>query len=661
MEPRRSALIIATDEYGDPKLRRLRAPVRDAEELARVLADETIGGFEVDVLLNEEEYKVRRSLAQFFANRNRDDLLLVHFSCHGLKDDDGNLYFATPDTELEHLDSTSVPSEFVNRQMRKSRSRRIALFLDCCYSGAFSRGAHARAGDGVELAERFDGQGQVVITASNAMEYAFEGEELTGAGTPSVFTTSLVEGLESGSADRDGDNLVSVDELYDYVFDRVRAKTPDQTPSKWTYDLQGELYIAKNPRPRPVSPAELPHDLRSALESPLAGVRIGAVTELERVLLGTNARLASAARLALAALIDDDSRSVSDAAGAVLAQQGTEERAEAPVAEPSQPEPRIEPVPVRPEPLPAAPARSREGGRIRRLLGAADPEATVPRWWRSTWPSPRRAATRAALVGAMLLLGRFFLDWSGNVPQRLSVVLYAFGLPLAIAAAALLVARARAVAPIGSGALAALGLATVLGSRTLGSDSKWDAVSAVGTLAVVVAAVIAVRLAAARSDSEPTRHGSAAPLLAGLGAALWASALFVPWASVYDWTWWVPPASYNGGTVTLAGAGGPQGTLGIALVGIGVAVVGAVLLRAGTRYGLALSGALGATGVLTLLFFGALAAGAIGVEGNDIKLGLGLGLGAGVAILAGAYAAYRAESRQHAVHTAPERAHVLTS
>jgi hypothetical protein len=36
---RREALIIAADRYEDPKLRALRAPARDAQELARVLGD----------------------------------------------------------------------------------------------------------------------------------------------------------------------------------------------------------------------------------------------------------------------------------------------------------------------------------------------------------------------------------------------------------------------------------------------------------------------------------------------------------------------------------------------------------------------------------------------------------------------------------------------
>ena len=43
----------------------------------------------------------------------------------------------------------------------------------------------------------------MVLTASNAMEYAYEGEELHGQGSPSVFTAALVRGLRTGEADLD--------------------------------------------------------------------------------------------------------------------------------------------------------------------------------------------------------------------------------------------------------------------------------------------------------------------------------------------------------------------------------------------------------------------------------------------------------------------------
>src|SRR5215813_10513931 len=98
---RRSALIVASSEYSDPRLRRLRAPAHDADLLAEVLSDSEIGAFEVAVSADEPESIVRRKLAQFFDGRGRDDLLLIHFSCHGLKDEDGSLYFAAPDTDLD--------------------------------------------------------------------------------------------------------------------------------------------------------------------------------------------------------------------------------------------------------------------------------------------------------------------------------------------------------------------------------------------------------------------------------------------------------------------------------------------------------------------------------------------------------------------------------
>jgi uncharacterized caspase-like protein len=198
----RSALIVANGEYSSEKLRRLRAPAHDADALAGVLEDPAIGGFDVDLVLDQPEHVLRRRIARFFAERRREDLRLLHISCHGLNDDEGHLFFAATDTEFDDLDSTALPEDFVRRQMAKSRSGRIALLLDCCYSGAFSRGMAPRGGDGVDLKERFAGRGRAVITASNAMEYSFEGDDLNGEGQPSVFTRAVVKALETGQADR---------------------------------------------------------------------------------------------------------------------------------------------------------------------------------------------------------------------------------------------------------------------------------------------------------------------------------------------------------------------------------------------------------------------------------------------------------------------------
>jgi len=95
----RSALIIANTEYTDPGLAQLTAPGRDAEDFARVLKEKDICAFdEVNVLLNQPEYVVRGSIDEFFDQKKPDDLLLLYFSGHGVRDEYGSLYLAVNTT-----------------------------------------------------------------------------------------------------------------------------------------------------------------------------------------------------------------------------------------------------------------------------------------------------------------------------------------------------------------------------------------------------------------------------------------------------------------------------------------------------------------------------------------------------------------------------------
>jgi Caspase domain len=274
----RAALVVAAYEFEDPRFQRLRSPARDVDALAMVLADPTVGGFTVQSVVNQSNGVVQRELERFFSSRKPDDLLLVYFSCHGVKDSTGRLYFATTNTAFDLLRSTGVSASFVSEQMELTRSKRIVLLLDCCYSGAFIKGFQARGNDSVSVSQ-LEGRGRAVITASRSTEYAFEADELTTENAqPSVFTGAVVEGLSTGAADRNGDGIVTVDELYDFVYDHVRGKVAGQTPGRWV-NLEGELAVARNPHP-PVRPAELPSELRKAVESDVALQRLGAVWQL---------------------------------------------------------------------------------------------------------------------------------------------------------------------------------------------------------------------------------------------------------------------------------------------------------------------------------------------------------------------------------------------
>ncbi len=313
----RRALVVANSRYDDPAFARLRSPTHDAEALARVLGDPAIGGFDVDLLIDADERTIRRGIAAFFTDRDRDDLLLLHFSCHGVKDVAGRLYFAARDTELAMLAATGVPAAFVNDVLAHSPVRRVIIVLDCCYSGAFARGDAVRSGNEVHVGEAFTaGSGRIVLTASSATEYAFEGGDLARSeGRPSVFTSALVRGLETGEADLDGDGEIVVDELYDYVYRAVRANVPEQRPMKWGFGVEGGSPVIA----RSVRPVTLPADILADIGSERVAVRLEAVSELARIGAKGAPALRAAARETLARLADgDDSERVRQAASTAL-------------------------------------------------------------------------------------------------------------------------------------------------------------------------------------------------------------------------------------------------------------------------------------------------------------------------------------------------------
>jgi len=330
------AIIIANTEYTDQGLAKLTAPGKDAEEFARVLNSPDIAAFDdVNVLINENATTAREAIDEFFGRKTPDDLLVLYFSGHGVRDEFGSLYLAVKNTNRDRLRSTAINSSFIREGMDQSRSRRQVLILDCCNSGAFAQGTKAEVGGSVGTASAFEGTGygRVVLTASDSTQFAWEGDKVIGETTNSLFTHFLVKGLE-GDADRDGDGTITVDELYDYAYEQIVSRTPKQTPGKWSYKQQGEIVLRQNIRIEDTRPVPLPDDLVAAINSSLPYVREGAVRQLDVLLSGRNLGLARSARLALEKIVEeDDSRHVSKIAADVLERFHVEEALDAKKAE----------------------------------------------------------------------------------------------------------------------------------------------------------------------------------------------------------------------------------------------------------------------------------------------------------------------------------------
>ena len=514
----RAALVIGASEFADPKFQRLRSPSQDVSALAGVLGDDTIGGFEVRSVVNQPNSVVQQQLERFFSGRKPDDLLFLYFSCHGVKDATGRLYFVTSNTTFDLLRSTGVSASFVSEQMEYSRAKRIVVLLDCCYSGAFLKGFRARGGDIVAV-EELEGRGRAVITASRATEYAFEAEELTADNArPSMFTGAVVEGLATGGADANGDGFVTVDELYDYVYDAVRDKVAGQTPGRWI-DVEGDLVVARNPRPL-VRAAALPAELERAIGSDLALQRLGAVAQLAEWRRAGDAEQRAAAGPWLERLTRDYDERVQAAAATAL--DLTSEPAPAPAT-------------AFPLTAPAKPGAAE-------VPGAASPEARE-----GDGPADRieHVAAWLAAAGALaVLLAPYFAylrydDYSEKLGERDFYTLGAFVLSAIAAVAAYSILRTRWRATGCAMLVALLPLVLAEAISWLGETS--EATDAIGLGAgwvlhglghVLLAAAGTLAIVRFRHDVAlaPPRLGLGRRLAATI---LTAAALIVGWLGIY--------------------------------------------------------------------------------------------------------------------------------
>lgn len=239
------ALLIGVSQYG-PGFNQLSAATKDVAAMQRVLLHPDMGNFDdVQPLIDPDPQEMGTAIETLFGNGRRDDLLALYFSGHGVKDENGNLYLAARTTRKNErgglIRSSAIAARFVQEIMSDSRARRQVVILDCCFSGAFGEGLLAKDDSSVDVRRQLGGEGRVVLTSSTSTQYSFEqeGAEL------SVYTRYLVEGIETGAADLDEDEAISVDELHEYARVKAQRAAPAMKPEIYTVKEGYKIIIAK--------------------------------------------------------------------------------------------------------------------------------------------------------------------------------------------------------------------------------------------------------------------------------------------------------------------------------------------------------------------------------------------------------------------------------
>lgn len=265
----RWAIIVGISRYAHASLN-LQYADRDAEALYNLLLTPTGGGFKAEQickLTNEAATtgNITRALRSFLKKPARDDLVLIYFACHGAPDVDrpGNVYLLTHDTDPQDIAGTALPMREIDLSLRENlHSEKVIVLADTCHSAAIGGGIGRRSiTDDATLMNRYLQElsrsrgGIALLTSAEANEVSFEDAKWDRHG---VFTYYLLKGMR-GEADRDGDDVVTVGELFEYVRDNVKRATDNrQHPAIGTNPFDRTMPIAIAPHAHPLDSGEQP-------------------------------------------------------------------------------------------------------------------------------------------------------------------------------------------------------------------------------------------------------------------------------------------------------------------------------------------------------------------------------------------------------------------
>ena len=233
-----------TDWNPHKGIQNLRYAHQDAKAFSQFLKSPAGGGFSDDrvVLLTNQAAtvkEVRKAIGDFLAQSLEDDLVILFFAGHGSPDPKNpqNLYLLCHDTEPDNFYGTALPMWEIDVALTRSiRSKRVFILADACHSAGVGSTRAIMVANRINTymdALAQSKKGVTKITASRANELSQEKDFPEGG--HGVFTHYLLKGLK-GKADDNGDGFVTMDEAYQYLFDRVRSETRhSQTPWSSSY------------------------------------------------------------------------------------------------------------------------------------------------------------------------------------------------------------------------------------------------------------------------------------------------------------------------------------------------------------------------------------------------------------------------------------------
>ncbi len=154
------------------------------------------------------------AMDEVFRNAGPNDLVMMYYSGHGLKGSFLPIDFDGHNNKLHHEEISGI--------LNRSKAKYKLFIADACHSGSMfnSKGSIDTALKDYYTSLAKAAPGTALILSSKSGETSLESSGLRQG----VFSHFLLRGLK-GEADVDYNNIVNVQELYNYIFKNVKTYT----------------------------------------------------------------------------------------------------------------------------------------------------------------------------------------------------------------------------------------------------------------------------------------------------------------------------------------------------------------------------------------------------------------------------------------------------
>jgi hypothetical protein len=229
---RKLALLVGVNHYGGG-FNPLPGVEADLSEMKRVLEDSQLGGFaEVVSILNPDCQQMSDAIESLFLGCYPDDLVLFYFSGYCVHDSLGKSCLTTGLSRLGNgkqvVRASVIPIDFLTAVMGDSPSHHQVIVIDYGVNTAIAQDSSFRNAAWWQLEEQLAGQAQnrAILTSGPPTQCTVHQK----VNDRSLYTRYLVEGLESGMADLDGNGQISLHEWHEYARRRTLRASPALKP-----------------------------------------------------------------------------------------------------------------------------------------------------------------------------------------------------------------------------------------------------------------------------------------------------------------------------------------------------------------------------------------------------------------------------------------------